>query len=99
MGMEAIKSELLSSLFLQGIEVEYCTGKLKMISESITLEGGEFKWPTRIVLTGCATAKLNRAKASRKAAIHTAVIIAPILCRLLQASANVDIRGAIRRAI
>jgi hypothetical protein len=43
--------------------------------------------------------KVERAKASRKAAIHTAVIIAPILCRLLQASANVDIRGAIRRAI
>jgi hypothetical protein len=48
---------------------------------------------------GVCNCKVERAKASRKAAIHTAVIIAPILCRLLQASANVDIRGAIRRAI
>jgi hypothetical protein len=60
-------------------------------------EGGEFLWPTRIVLTARATAKLNRAKASRKAATYTAVIIAPMLGRL-QASANADIRVVSRAA-
>jgi hypothetical protein len=90
MGMEAIKSELLSSLFWQGIEVEHCTGKLKMISESITLEGGEFKWPTRTVLIMGATVKWNRAKAYPKARTHTVVIDAPMLHRWLQTNANVD---------
>ena len=82
--------------FGKGIEVERSTGKLKMISESIILEGGEFEWPIRVVLTARATAKSNRAKASPKAAIPTALSIARMLGRLLQANANVDTRGANR---
>ena len=42
------------------------------------------------------TAKSKRARASPKAAIHTAVIIARMLARLLQASANVDTPVAAR---
>jgi hypothetical protein len=48
------------------------------------------------VLTAGVTAKSNKARASLKAAIHTAVIIAPMLARLLQASANVDTPAAAR---
>jgi len=41
-------------------------------------------------------AKSNRVKESRKAAIHTAAIIAETLARLLQASANAGIQVANR---
>lgn len=67
-----------------------------MISESISREGGEFEWPTKIVLTAGANAKSNRAKASPKEAKRTAVMVARMLARLLQASANVNTRAASR---
>jgi hypothetical protein len=59
-------------------------------------EGGEFKWPTRIVLTMGAPAKSKRVKESPKAATHIAAIIAETLARLLQASANADTQIASR---
>ena len=90
------------AFFPKGVEVECEIVKLKVdgdqgkkvIAESISREGGEFEWPTRIVLKAGASAKSNREKASPKEAKRTAVMVARILARLLQASANVDTRAA-----
>jgi hypothetical protein len=93
---------MLGSPFTKAVEIDRETVKLKVeigkkvISESISREGGEFEWPTKIVLTAGANAKSNRAKASPKEAKRTAVMVAAMLARLLQASANVNTRAASR---
>ena len=61
--------------------------------ESRISKGGELQWQTRIVLTAGADAESNKVKAYSEARIHTAVIIALMLGRLLRTNASAGIQA------